>query len=104
MANTIFNYLYRDSSNYKTFNRIILTGEMSPEDFSRIQRSCDCGEYFIPAQVGLDALRNWDYDPEVDHPWFEIMGYEPTQDPATSMTVQDLVSAFERCAGKWDPE
>ena len=105
MANTKFEYLYRDACNYKTFNAAILKGEMSQEDYARIQDCCDTGEYFIPSQVGLDEMRNWPYDPEVDHPWFEILGYGfvYTDAPSGAMTVSELVTAFEQCRGKWDP-
>ena len=101
-TNTLFEYLYRDASNYKTYNSVVLKGIMTEEDFTRIKSCCDSNEYFIPTQVGLYANRDWDYDPSQDHPWFEITGFSSTKNKSPLMTVSELVSAFELCKGKWN--
>ena len=104
MANTRIWYLNRDSSNYKTYHSPVLAGEMTEEQWKRI---CVClfeDESFIPDQVGLDDTRNWIYDPEVDHPWWELAGYELVSQAPTIKhpTVKELVAWFETVNGQWD--
>lgn len=105
MKNTRVNYLYRDAGNYKMFNEAVVSGAITEEQIVAILETLDEGEYFLPAQVGLPEERPDKWAPRYDHPWFELEadGFEPTDDPAdVNLTVDELVSAFERMAGKWE--
>ena len=55
--NTKISYLYRDAGNYKRYNECIIAGALSAKQIRAILDCCDMGEYFIPRQVGLPALR-----------------------------------------------
>ena len=64
--NTKINYLYRDGCNYKQHNEEIIAGTFTTEQMNTIIDCLDCGEYFIPSQVGFSEIRFGD-----DTCWFE---------------------------------
>lgn len=103
--NTLVYYLYRDGSNYKVHNEVVLKGEITPEQISAIAESLDSGENFIPSQVGLPERRfeNWTED---DGPWFELdpnTAFSCTEQESTvEMTVDELVAKFVAAKGAWD--
>lgn len=100
--NTKICYLYRDGSNYKVQNTCVINGCLSFEEMRKIHDSCDCGEYFIPSEVGLPEERFAEYT-EDDHPFFELQSFEDTELPAqVSITPEELVKKFEACKNKWD--
>lgn len=102
--NTRINYLYRDADNYKMPNSCIVAGKITPEQIDTIISTLDDGEYFIPRLVGLPEKKFDTYDPQSDHPFFELGpdSFEPTKARATiDLTVEALVEAFTRQKGKW---
>lgn len=102
--NTRINYTYRDASNLKTYNQIIVSGIITDQQKSEILSCCESGEYFIPEQIGWDLLRDWDIT-EDDHPFAELgkCSFELTDDKVTSsMSVNDVVKAFLACKNNWD--
>lgn len=106
MENTRIFYLNRDSCNYKTHHAPVLPGSLTSKQYSEILACLEDGEYFIPDQVGLDDTRNWDYDEEVDQPWWELVGYEPTdQKPTVSHpTTEELMASFKEAKGNWNTQ
>lgn len=99
--NTKINYQYRDADNYKVYNTHVIAGGMTIEQESRIIDSLDDCLYFIPEQVNLPAEK-FGTETEADHPWFEWLGYEPTDAAADlSMTADDLVALFEKARNGW---
>ncbi len=101
MENTRVEYLYRDASNYKKHNEVVVSGACSKEDIDYVM-----GEVtdFIPEQLGLPLLRPDDNITEDDHCYAELISIEETDEPATiSMTWEELLSAFkEAIDGGWD--
>lgn len=53
MKNTRISYLYRDASNYKQHNEVVVPGTFTQEQIEAIIGCLDAGEYFIPVQVGF---------------------------------------------------
>ena len=102
--NTVIEFLYRDASNYKTWNNVIVKGEISDDQKKRIISSLD-GEYFIPEQVSLPVKR-FEYLTSDDHCWCELRenDFSLTSDSCTlDMDVNELVAAFEKAANDgWD--
>lgn len=102
--NTRIDYLYRDASNYKKPNMVIVSGSISEEQ-QRIIMSClDEGEYFIPHLVGLPEIRFDAYSMTDDHPWFELHEgafSETTELPTVSGSAEELVKAFQARRGLW---
>ena len=115
--NSQITYLYRDGSNYKRYNTVIVKGKMTSAHLARIEKCLFDGEYFVPRSVGLPEERSTDYRTDDDHCWFE---WEIYQDDATGeydldysgveltdteanvdLTVDELVANFE-AVQQWD--
>ena len=104
--NTKMNYLYRDGANYKAHNEIIVKGEITEEQISRIIASLTMGDSFIPEQINLPIERPSDELTSEDHCYceltedcFELTGDEETE----SLTCEELVQLFEKAAKDgWD--
>ena len=58
----VFEYLYRDASNYKVGGEIFLSGVPTQNDMAALRACLDSGEYFVAEQVGIPALYKelWD--------------------------------------------
>lgn len=52
----VFEYLYRDASNYKAWGAILLSGVPSQTDLAALRARLDSGEYFVAEQVGIPAV------------------------------------------------
>lgn len=109
--NTRINYMYRDASNYKSFNTAVVDGILSDTDCHAIYHCCDDDggqRYFIPHMVGLPEKTFEDYGQyDDDHPWFEIDQFfaEGTNDaPTVDLTAKQLVENFRKMSGQWDAE
>ena len=102
--NTKIEYLYRDASNYKVWNECVIRGEISEEQIETIIGCLNCGEYFIPEQVGLPATR-FGSATEDDHCWMELDadGFSSTdKNPTENLDVEQLVQKFQEVDGCWD--
>lgn len=102
--NTKIEYLYRDASNYKKINQVIVSGTFDEIQKESIQNCLSEGEYFIPRQVGFPEIR-FDKLTEDDHCWFElsIENFSVTSLPAEiQMSVEDVVNAFLAAKDNWD--
>ncbi len=64
--------MYRDASNYKRCNQVLLEGIFTSEQIEEMMRLRHDGEYFIPGDVGLPETRFQNPCEEDDHIWFEI--------------------------------
>lgn len=103
--NTAIEFLYRDGSNFKTMNRVVLPGAMTQDQIDRIMACRDDGEYFIPERLGLDAERWVTYDDQWDHIWCELHegDIHPTNLPWTDdVAPEELVRRFEAMRGRWE--
>ena len=97
-------YLYRDGSNYKEYDTLLLAGEWKPEHTARIEATYHEGEWFLPEQVGLNCLvAAIPGSYEDDHPWHEFWGLDDVRYasvPASTRTIEDFVAAMERAAAE----
>ena len=100
--NTRIDYFYRDLSNYKKFQCVILPGAMSEEQINKITACCPTEQhYFIPWQVGLkeERFNKWTED---DWEWFEFEGAELTEEKAdTDIVPDELITRFEEMKPIW---
>src|SRR5699024_10207670 len=69
--NTRITYLYRDASNWKKYNEVVVSGTFTADQVSEIVGCLNDGEYFIPKQVGFPEIR-FEKITEDDHCWFEL--------------------------------
>jgi len=59
----VFEYLYRDASNFKAFGQLLLAGKVSVEYIAELRSYLDYGEYFVAEQVNIPTLYSqlWKY-------------------------------------------
>lgn len=104
MKNTKINYLYRDASNYKVHNEVVVAGQFTEQQKEKIINCLEDEENFVPSQVGLPEKR-FEQENDDDHPWFELRedGFEETEeDPTIEMTAMQLYAAFCDKKDKWE--
>lgn len=53
---SVFNYCYRDASNYKARGSLLLQGLASSSDIKNLRGQLDSGEFFIAEQLGIPPL------------------------------------------------
>lgn len=103
LPNTMINYLYRDASNYKVRNKVIIKGILSKKEIELILDSLDEKEYFIPEQVGFPAERFGDIT-EDDHCWMELTKDDFTlsmETPNIDLTSDEVVERFRKAKNHW---
>lgn len=101
---SIFEYFYRDASNYKAWGCVLLEGSCSPADLERLRQSFDAGEFFIAEQLGLPPLyaELWELSggpTSADHVWhsfhaLRLVGPEDARGSSFG-TVETLISRIE---------
>ncbi|MGB3809109.1 MAG: hypothetical protein WA943_03370 [Parvibaculum sp.] len=110
MSQTIFEYLYRDASNYKAHGIVVLLGQMLESTKQAIRERFDSGEFFVASQIGVPDLRGdlWKWSGgqsnEDDHPWHEFVAFReittPNVDTSTELrTVEDFVLSVSAVTG-----
>lgn len=104
MSNTRIEFLYRDASNYKVYNSVVVSGPFTDEQINQIIDSLEDGMYFIPEQIGLPVERFGSIT-EDDHCWCELTAYDfdPTEDePTVEMSTNEVLKAFLAAKDNWD--
>ncbi len=92
MNHTIFEYLYRDASNYKAHGAVLLDGRLNDVEQREIQNHFKSGEHFVAEHLGVPDLRPelWKFSGgcpnEDDHSWHEFSGFRN----ATPIDLQTL--------------
>lgn len=105
--NTVFEYMYRDASNYKAFGSVVVKGKLTFKQLEPYLASESEGTEFIPSQVGMKDLQSQlnSYPSEDDHVWHNICSetFEPTKaKPTLGITADELVSRFRKINKQWD--
>ena len=108
----VFEYLYRDASNYKAWGALLLTGDWTEEDTLCLVRCLDSKELFVAEQVGIPVLHAelYQYSGGMtvdDHAFHEFSSIRPaTADDMKSMapwgSAKKLLDAFGAVKGHWD--
>lgn len=100
LPNTRIEYLYRDDSNYKTYNEAVVEGRFSEQDLDDIVRSLLDGEYFVPSKLGLPENKSCSDD---NGPLFELYrsSFVPTAARPDAMTAQEFTAKCKALAGHW---
>ena len=98
--NTRIEYRYTDAGGNKKYHHVVVAGHIQLEDVVRFLHD---GEFFIPAQVGLEDLqtrwKRWDH--ELDHVWHEFVEFTPsTRAPSVAVTAAELIANFQKVS--WD--
>lgn len=106
----VFEYQYRDASNYKAWGEMLLSGVPSQNDIATLRARLESDVYFVAEQVGIPALYQqlWDFGgPNCDdHALHEFVALrEANEDEIKSLrlfgSLSDLLKAFEAVT-MWD--
>lgn len=107
----VFEYLYRDASNYKVGGEILLSGVPSQNDIAGLRARLESGEYFVAEQVGIPVLCKelWDLSggPTIDdHALHEFVALRiASEDEKKSLQLfgdlSSLLKTFQAVT-KWD--
>ena len=109
----VFEYLYRDTDNFKAFGQILLSGKITDESIGELKSYLDYGEYFIAEQVNIPTLYSqlWKYSngPTLaDHTFHEFLSLRPaTNKEALSLKLwgetPHMLEAFRLASQQsWD--
>ena len=101
---SVFDYCYRDATNYKAWGTLLLQGACSTSDIKSLQKQFDSGELFIAEQLGIPPLyaELWEFSngPSIDdHVWHTFYALRPATKEETNAgvfgTVEDLISKIK---------
>lgn len=98
---SVFEYLYRDGSNYKSWGTLVLRGATTTADLEVLKSKFESGEFFIAEQLGIPPLYAglWEFSngPNIDdHVWHSFYALRPATDEDIKEpifgTVKNLIS------------
>jgi hypothetical protein len=110
----VFEYLYRDAGNWKTFGLLLLSGHGSEEASAAIRGALDCDATFVAEQVAIPSLCKQHFKDcgsdgpgELDHAYHEFFGLRAaTKEEVDTLTVfvalTDVVKNFKQVNGRWN--
>ncbi|MEQ6121476.1 hypothetical protein [Reichenbachiella sp. MALMAid0571] len=98
--NLKFEYLYRDAGNYKQFGSAVFKNPTLIEPDVATEKIKPClidGEFFYPDKVKVPRLENYEFDPEMDHDWYEFEKFSLTNEkPTEVISAQNFLDCFAR--------
>jgi len=109
---SVFEYMYRDAGNWKTFGSMLLEGFQ--EDAASVLQEClDWGNQFVAEQVNVPALYEEHFKAcgggpsSLDHAFHEFVQLRPAAAEEIAMlpiaaSVQSLLARFRAAGGHWD--
>lgn len=106
---TIFEYLYRDAGNFKSWGAILLEGSINSADEESLRRSFVDGVFFDADTLGVPSLREdlWaasgsHYLQHLDHQWHELVEVrEASKEEVSSLTLWGKSAELIDSACKW---
>jgi hypothetical protein len=90
--NTLVEYMYRDSGNWKTWQTVVFEGVITQDQVDIIHQNLMHGEYFTPEDFGLPNVSDDPSDPMSFH---EFCIIRTTTAPADSGPVDDFAAQFK---------
>lgn len=96
---SVFEYFYRDASNYKSWRFLLLQGSATPADTEDLQRHLDSNSYFIAEQLRIPPLYEelWAFSsgPTADdHVWHSFSALRPATVQEMKAPVFDTLKNF----------
>ena len=84
----VFEYLYRDASNYKAWGAVLLSGTPTESEIAALRDRLESGEYFVAEQVDIPPLYEdlWELSggpTEDDHALHELVVVREASDDET---------------------
>lgn len=109
----VFDYLYRDASNYKAFGELWLIGSLSQLERNALVGSLESDEFFVAEQVGVPPLCEELYKmtggrSQDDHAWHTFVGFRGELDVPSGVAIwgkaTDLLAAIVATKKDWKPQ
>lgn len=109
----LFNYLYCDASNFKSFGSVWTTGNLTNEERDELVRYLESGEFFVAEQIGVPPLYPTLFGdaggPTVDdHAWHTFDCFCQEAKLAETAEVwgeaSSLLASFRAAGENWQPE
>lgn len=108
---SVFEYMYRDAGNWKTYGELLLTGD--GEGMRELLRECcEWEDLFVAEQVGVPSLCEEHFaacgegPSELDHAYHEFVALRPATEEVAVMPVagslHDLLARMRAARGRWD--
>ena len=104
-----FEYRYRDGGNFKSWDFIILEGQVTEALIEALNSCLIDGMWFMANQVGLpdlfEGVQKWGQS-DLDVSWHEFVELRPATADDISIkpcfgTLIDLLAAFKNAKGNW---
>lgn len=108
----VFEYMYRDAGNWKTYGALLLSGEAI--GMQEAVRAClEPGDLFVAEQVAIPSLCAQhfidckDGPSDLDHAYHEFVDLRPASDTDVvalqlSGTIKTLMLRMQAASGRWD--
>lgn len=95
----VFEYLYRDASNYKVWGTLVLQGTATEYDLEVLATHFESGEFFIAEQLDIPPLyaELWEFSngPSIDdHVWHTFYALRPATEEDIKESIFDTVKNF----------
>ena len=110
-GDSIFEYMYRDGGNFKTFGRLKLN-DWDEEADAKIRICLESGELFVAEQIGVPALcgEHWeaveDGPSDLDHAFHEFVCVRQPKDADSDLpawgSLDAMLDRMQGAAGRWD--
>jgi len=108
----VFEYMYRDGGNWKTFGELLLDG-MDGDAEAEFRATLEWGNQFVAEQVGVPPLQEKHFidcesgPSDLDHAFHEFVGIrKATMEESEKLQIHcsshDLLARFRRASGCWD--
>lgn len=107
----VFEYLYRDAGNWKTFGEALLVGEFCESLAAEILQLLGADGFFVAEQIGVPALqpehhRTYGRATDLDHAFHQFCGLRAaTSEDLLELTVSGqltwVADAIRKTEGDW---
>jgi len=106
----VFEYLYRDASNYKSYGEILLQGKYNEDEITFLTSHFESGIFFIPEAIDIPELRSQLYkyggpnSDDHDYHEFSSIRVADTNDIAQLKphgALSDFIAIVIKACRKW---
>lgn len=107
----VFEYMYRDAGNWKTYGSLLLKKNLTG-DFGSLAHHFDSGCYFVAEQIGIPSLlpehvATYGGPDDLDHGFHEFVELRPARKEdikatAVAGTVSKLLGSLLAVGNRWD--
>lgn len=96
---SVFEYLYRDASNFKAWESLLLQGVATEADVAVLKSRFESGDYFVAEQLDIPPLYEqlWEYSDgptDEDHVFHEFHALRPVANEDIGAGIFDTVENF----------